>query len=294
MGKSSLMQRVCHYARLSGDAKIAFVDFERFTQEQLGDLEEFLIELCLMIGDALGVDKEIDRYFASKRRSSLVKCSNYLSMHIVPTVDGPIVLAMDEVERVLGMPFQNDFFGMLRTWHNDRARDSNFARISLFLSSSTEPELFIDNPNQSPFNVAQPVPLNDFSQLEVEQLNRLHNLPLNPSQVNQLMFLLAGHPFLTRLSLYLVATKQIDFDALLSQATSDEGPFGNHLNHFWRRLAETPDLQESLRQIQRTEKHPADRKFEQLKGAGLVKREGDKVIMRNDLYARYFSGQING
>lgn len=294
VGKSSLMQRITHYARLSAGTKTAFVDFERFTQKQFGDLESFLIDLCLMIGDELGIEEEIDRYFGSKRRSNLVKCSNYLSKHIMPSLQGPIVLAMDEVERVLGTTFQNDFFGMLRTWHNDRARDPSFARISLFLSSSTEPELFIDNPNQSPFNVAQHVTLSDFGQLEVQQLNKLHASPLNHTQVQQVITLLGGHPFLTRLFLYLIATRQASFDVLLAQATADDGPFGHHLSYFWRHLAKTPDLQASLRQIQRSQQHPADRNLEKLKGAGLVKRSEGKIVIRNELYARYFKERING
>lgn len=292
VGKSSLMQKVSDYSRNAINTKVAFVDFERFTQEQLNSAEEFLIELCLIISEELDVAEEIEHYFVSRRRSNIVKCSNYLSKHIIPSIEGSLIVALDEVERVLNTPFQNDFFGMLRTWHNDRARDPNFARMSLFLSSSTEPELFIDNPNRSPFNVAQQVSLADFSQADIEQLNQRHGSPLRSDQLEELILLLSGHPFLTRLSLYLVATEQYSFDELLSRAIDDDGPFINHLNHFWRKLAETPKLQESLQLIQETEKHPVDRRFEQLKGAGLIKRAATKIIMRNQLYARYFWERI--
>jgi hypothetical protein len=60
------------------------------------------------------------------------------------------------------------------------------------ISGSTEPHLFIDNPNQSPFNVAKHVQLRDFNTPEMDELNRRHPHPLEQTQLKQLMDLIAG------------------------------------------------------------------------------------------------------
>lgn len=293
VGKSSLMQRVCHTVRQSDEAKVIYINFESFEQAQLDNLSAMLIQICLIIGNALNVEPKIDRFFGGPG-SKLMICSNYLSTYLMPTVEGSVILAMDEVDRVLGKPFQNDFFGMLRSWHNDRAIDPQFARVSLFLSSSTEPKLFIDNPYQSPFNVAQRVTLSDFTRSEVEELNQRHGSPLSSSQINELMKLLAGHPFLTRLSLYLIAMNQISFERLCAQALAQDGPFGDHLQHFWKILQEEPVLRATIKTILKNQTHTIDRNVEKLKGAGLVKQEHTAVVMRNELYARYFKERLNG
>ncbi len=293
MGKSSLMRRIIARAKAIHHRPAAFIDFQKFPENYFHHEENFLVELCLMIGEVLGVPEAIDRYWGG-RRTNIVKCSRYISDHIVPQVGQPFILAMDEVERMLTSPFSANFFGMLRTWHNDRAHDERFAWMSLFLSSSTEPYLFIDNPNQSPFNVAEIISLRDFSQAEVEELNRRHQSPLSGDQVSDLMSLLNGHPFLTRSALYQLAAGKTDWETLMAAAAADAGPFGDHLRHYLLRVLNQPELKRALTEICAHHTYPENQTFHRLKGAGLVKQEGSRVILRNTLYARYFEEHLNG
>jgi serine/threonine protein kinase len=293
MGKSSLMRRVLYQADNVQHKPSAFVDFQRFTQQSFEDEESFFIQLCLMIGDALGVPEAIDQYWQG-RRTNIVKCSRYLSEHIIPALKGPFILAMDEVERMLTCPFRANFFGMLRTWHNSRVYDENFARMTLFLSSSTDPYLLIDNPHQSPFNVATLVPLQDFTIEEVRELNRRHNSPLNRTQLKELMDLVNGHPFLTRLALYQLALGKIDMPTLQVQAAEDTGPFGDHLRHYLRRVLQRPELKRALIRIRHDHTWEETPIFYRLKEAGLIKKQGERVVLRNNLYDRYFKERLNG
>lgn len=293
MGKSSLLRHLTYRSKQEKGLATAFIDFEKFTEQQLANEEKFLIEFCYMIGDALKIPDEIDRYWASRRRSNIVKCSNYVSQYIVPTFGQPFILTLDEVERVLTRPIQNDFFGMLRTWHNDRAWDENFARMTLLLSSSTEPYLFIDNPNQSPFNVARLLFLRDFTLDEVEELNQRYQSPLTEVEVSELMMLLGGHPFLTHLAIFEIATGSYNFESLKNNATSDTGPFGDHLNRYWQQILSMPEIKEHLARICRGQQHPEDKYYYRLKGAGLVTKEGSEIALRNRLYSSYFSERLN-
>lgn len=294
MGKSSLIERMAYRAWQTYGLPTVFIEFEHFDEQQLAKEDEFLINLCCMIGNALDIPEQIERYWTTRYLSRLQKCSNYISQYLIPTFGQPFILAMDEVERLLRSPFCNDFFGMVRTWHNDRARIKSFNKMTLLISSSTEPHLFIDNPHQSPFNVAQPVSLQDFTLAEVEELNRRHPIPLDPPQVKMLFDLLSGHPFLTRLAFYLLAIEQVKFDDLVSHTNLDTGPFGGHLLHHWQNLLDLPEVRPALAIICRGQTYrKKDKIYYRLLGAGLIKDDNGRMVMRNKLYGKYFSERLD-
>ncbi len=292
-GKSSLMRRILAWTEKKLDKRSAFIDFQKIPKRYFSDEESFLIEFCSMISEQFDIPDATEQYWQGKR-TNISKCSSYLSRHIIPTLNGPFILAMDEIEGMVFSPFRANFFGMLRTWHNDRAYDKNFAQMTLFFSSSIGPHRLIDNPKQSPFNVAIPILLRDFTLAEVEDLNRRHQSPLSQSQVRQLTDLVGGHPFLTRLALYQLAIKNIDMDTLLAQATEDTGPFDDHLRHYFRRVSEKPELKQVLIRIaSHSADYEEDGVFHDLKELGLIKQIGQQVMLSNNLYARYFKERFS-
>lgn len=292
MGKSSLMRRMLYRAENELARPCAFIDFQKIPKQYFNDEESFLTEFCLMISEALKIPEAIDPYWQGKR-THIRKCSQYLAEYIIPHVGAPFILAIDEIERIVFSSFRANFFGMLRTWHNDRAYDPNFAKVTLFLSSYIQHYLLIDNPYQSPFNVAELISLKDFTLTDVEELNRRHHSPLKREEVSSLVELVGGHPFLIRLALYQLAEQRVDMETLLAQAAEDNGPFGNHLHLYLLRISETPKLKEALRCIFRDNCYEDDQALDQLEGLGLIKRSGRQVVLRNNLYARYFQDRFN-
>jgi hypothetical protein len=77
--------------------------------------------------------------------------------------------------------------------------------VDIVLSTSTEPQLFIERPHESPFNVGVVLALQDFVPEQVAQLNALHPKPLGDADVQRLYALIGGHPYLTRKALYMLA-----------------------------------------------------------------------------------------
>ena len=207
----------------------------------------------------------------------------------------PLVLSMDEVERVFDTEFRSDFFSMLRSWHNSRANMPVWKQFDLVLVTSTEPYQLIDNLHQSPFNVGQILDLDDFSLAQVSHLNEQHGNPLTEEQVTELMTLLGGHPFLTRKALYMVASQQISIAELFAKATDDQGPFGDHLRYHLFRLGTKPEQKQGLLEVIQNQVCSNDDIYFRLRGAGLISsREGTKVRTRCDLYARYFQNRLQG
>ena len=120
MGKSSLLGRVMWQARDAGK-KVAFVDFQAFGRDALSDPAKLYYQFCWLIEDALELDLELEKYWKVPV-SEPQKCRRFMERRILPACNqNGLLLAIDEADSLLESPFRSDFFGMLRSWHNERA-----------------------------------------------------------------------------------------------------------------------------------------------------------------------------
>jgi hypothetical protein len=291
MGKSSLLIRTIHAAIAAGK-RVAFLDFQLFDKAALTNADLFFRQFCSWLTDSLEMDDRVEEYW-DERLGNSQRTTRYVSRYILKELDSPLVLAMDEVDSLFEAEFRSDFFGMLRNWHNSRAFTPLWKRLDLAIVTSTEPYQLIENLNQSPFNVGEIIDLIDFTAEQVSDLNRLHDSPLQPADEQRLMALLNGHPYLVRRALYLVASRRLTFQELLEHATDDRGPFGDHLRYHLFRLHNKAELIESLQSVIRNQRCQDDLIFFRLRGAGLVRREGKKELMRCALYEDYFREHLH-
>ncbi|MBD2337832.1 AAA-like domain-containing protein [Calothrix sp. FACHB-156] len=292
MGKSSLLIRTCS-AAVNAGKRVAFLDFQLFDQAALSNADLFFRQFCTWLTDEIEMADRVDEYWNLPLGNSQ-RCTRYIGRYLLKEFGQPLVLAMDEVERAFDTEFRSDFFGMLRSWHNNRATTPIWKQLDLALVTSTEPYQLIDNLNQSPFNVGEVIDLEDFTAAQVADLNSRHGSPLNASAEQQLMALLNGHPYLVRLALYLIASQRFTTAELFAKATADNGPFGNHLRNHLFRLHSKAELVSSMLQVIRHNSCDDERVFFRLRGAGLVRREGRTVIPRCQLYADYFRENLRG
>lgn len=293
MGKSSLLNRIFSEGYEQG-MKSAFIDFQLIEKATIERADTFYRQFCGMLAWEFGLEdrtKDVWRNALGHVQNS----TNYLEGYILDQIPNtPILLAMDEVERMFSSPFRSDFFSMLRVWHNNRARGGDWSRLNLVLVTSTEPYQLITDLNQSPFNVGTVVELSDFNLEQVEELNQRHGNPLNSGELQELIRLLGGHPYLTRKSLYLVSTHRMRFKDLLIQAYEDDGPFGDHLRNHLFRMNAYPELQDGFLQVIHHKRCANEHIFFRLRGAGLVKRTGVEIFPRNLLYTTYFERRLDG
>jgi hypothetical protein len=285
MGKSSLLIRYLEACRAAGKP-FAFVDFQSFGERDLADYGSLLNRLttALLRGFKLPVQQ-------IPPLPDQLAFTNFIEDAILTHVPEPTTFAFDEVDRILGRPYQRDFFAMLRMWHNNRAQPlSVWESVDLALVIATEPYLLIDVADQSPFNVSVPIPLHGFSREALGRLNAAYGDALNPRDLDALFVLLAGQPYLTRLALYcIVGPPAMSFADLTAQATSSEGPFGDHLKALLFKLERHPGLLDALRQVIRKGTLPDEETYYRLRGAGLVSRDDSRIRPANMLYARFFS-----
>lgn len=291
MGKSSLLNRVMEAATAVGK-QVAFLDFQLFDRAALEDPDEFYQQFCFWLTDELEMDDEVEAYWKRPLGNSQ-RCTRYVSRHILKNLEQPLVLAMDEVERIFDMPCRDDFFSMLRSWHNQRATKKIWKQLDLTFVTSTEPYQLISDLNQSPFNVGENLRLQDFDAQQVHQLNERHGSPLTAVEEQRLMRLVNGHPYLVRKALYLVASDRMTAQELFANAREEGGPFGDHLKYHLFRMYGNKELVKAFLRILKEQVCNDEVMYFRLHGAGLVNREGQSVFPRCQLYANYFGEHLS-
>ncbi len=276
---------------IQANKKVAFLDFQLIEKDTLYNATAFYQHFCRWISYELGLIDKVEKYWKIPLGNTQL-CSKYIKEHVLQSIKNPVVISMDEVEKIFETKYYSDFFGMLRSWHNNRSYKKEWKNLDLALITSTEPYLFIADLNQSPFNVGLVLELQDFLPEQVSDLNKRYNHPLSPKEENDLFELLGGHPYLTNKAFYMVASKRMTTAELFSHASDERGPFGDHLRYNLFHLHSRKELISGLRQVLRNNRCTDENIFLRLRGAGLVRREENNVITRNKLYGIFFSKHL--
>ncbi len=290
-GKTSLLMRGLHYARQQ-NAEVVFLDVQSLGSEQLASLDLFLRELAVTFCDELELDDSLVEEAWEGARSPTKKLTRLVEKFILPEFDTPIVLAMDEADSLLQTDFYQDFFGLLRSWHNRRASRPIWEKLNIVLVISTEPYLLIDDIHQSPFNVGLHLTLADFDEAQVRELNRRHGNPVGERDLPDMNYLLGGHPYLTRLALYHMVITGTSWAELRAVAHTEAGPFADHLRHQYWILHDRRDLRNALKGIIANRRCNDEQALFRLLQAGLIKGSGDVYTCRCDLYRLYFEDKL--
>lgn len=294
MGKSSLLIRTVAKARQC-QKRVVFLDFQRIESAALTEADLFYRRFCELLTLRLRLESQVDRWWQQYRAlGNPDRCSNYVQDYLLTELDSSIFLAMDEVDKLIASPFRDEFFGMLRSWHNERSFEPIWKRLELAMVTCTEPYQLIQDLNQSPFNVGTLIRLSDFEESDVVELNRRHGAILTDSELKTLMDWVGGHPYLVRKALYLVASGEMSLPNLFKTAKTDLGPFSGHLRYHFFRMEDKPHLVRGMLQVIRSQTCRDEQVLRRLEAAGLVQRgeASRQVLPRCRLYAEYFKEHL--
>jgi serine/threonine-protein kinase len=199
-------------------------------------------------------------------------------------------LGLDEVDRIFQYPeIATNFFGLLRAWHERGKNETVWKKLKLVIVHSNEVDVPL-NINQSPFSAGMNVELPEFTSAQVQDLAGRYGLSWSTHQVEQLMRLVGGHPYLVQKALYHIRRQDVRLEKLVQTAPTEAGIYSDHLRrHLWN-LKQYPSLAEAFRQVVIKNKPVelgAASAFK-LRSMGLVKFQGNEVTPRCDLYRYYF------
>ncbi|MBD2255229.1 AAA-like domain-containing protein [Nostoc parmelioides] len=296
MGKTSLMARILYQAREQGYRTVT-LSFQLASSEVFTSLDKFLRWFCACIGQSLRLSNQLADYWDDIFDSSY-NTTTYFEDYLLAKTDSCVAIGLDEVDRIFSYPeIANDFFGLLRAWY-EKAKYGDYSsdiwkKLRLVVVHSTEVYIPM-NINQSPFNVGLAIDLPEFSSEQVKDLAQRHRLDWKTDHIKQLINLVGGQPYLVRLAMYHITSNDITLAQLLQTAPTEAGPYSDHLRrHLWN-LEQYPELGDAFSEVVATNK-PVELKPTlafKLYSMGMVKKEGNYVIPRCDLYRQYFQQRL--
>lgn len=233
MGKTLLLEKMLDYARQQG-YQTAKLDLKLADKSTLTDLKTFLQWLCSDVADILEKPPNLDDYWKDSLGLN-TSCTRYFQRYLLASLDTPLVLAIDNFERLF--KYENifsEFCLLLRSWYETAKQSDRMGRIwkkiRLVVVNSTEVYPTLDI-NRSPFNVGLAIDLPEFNQSQVEEMARRYQLEnqLREQEITQLMALVGGHPYLVQEAMSNLKSQEVSLELLLNLAPTSQGIFSSHL-----------------------------------------------------------------
>lgn len=293
-GKTSLMTRILATAQSKG-LQGTVLNLHLADAAIFQDLSRFLRWFCAVVTHDLQLPNQVDSRW-NEVYGSNYNCTDYFESYLLPELNSPLVLALDELDTIYSHPrIAADFFGLLRAWY-EKSRYGNgnhiWQKLRLVTVHSTEVYL-PQNLNQSPFSVGLLLELPHFTQEQVQDLAGRYGIEAKSEAKEvaaRLMDLLGGSPYLTQLALHTLARQEASLEQFAEAGTLDR-LFSAHLR---QRLADVqfhPQLFEALRRVmsalEPVELHPLQ--AFQLQGMGLIRLVNGRAIPAYQLYRDYFA-----
>ncbi|MEG4489141.1 AAA-like domain-containing protein [Microcoleus sp. D2_18a_B4] len=309
MGKSSLMLRIIHAAVDRGYRTVT-VDFKQADAAVFASLDKFLRWFCANVARQLKLEPNIDEFW-DEDMGSKVSCTIYFENYLLELIDSPIVLVVNEINRVFERTnIAQDFLSLIRFWYEQARASKTWQKLRIVVIHSTEIYIAL-NLNQSPFNVGMPIKLSEFTAEQVQDLACRHGLKWSDSApIEQLMNMVGGHPYLVHLALYHLAILQqnrlsVDRDEpreelgraelaeLLTAAPTHSGIYSDYLQNQSIAIQQQPELASAFQQVvdAKNSIYLEPVMAYQLDSMGLIKLEGNNCSLSCELYRLYFQGE---
>jgi hypothetical protein len=297
MGKTSLLARGLQQAREAGKTVVS-LDLQSLNQEDLKDITSLYKALGGLIAGKLKLDVYPEDKWRPQRGAN-ANFENYIIREVMDKIEGHIVIAMDEVDRLFFFDYASEVFGMFRSWFNARTTDPTLPwdRLTQAFVYATEPHLFITNQFVSPFNVGTKIEMKDFNLEQVTHLNELHGRPLHADdELKRFHALFEGQPYLSRRGFReLTRTPSpLTFDQLVAEADMDEGPFGDHLRRILVMVATDKRTLEVITGMIHGQPIPDQMAFYNLRSGGLISgHTPEDARFRCSIYETYLKRHLD-
>ncbi|MBN3945141.1 MAG: AAA-like domain-containing protein [Nostoc sp. NMS7] len=286
-GKTSLMVRILDAAQQQGYQTIC-INLFNTEKDLFTNLDKFLQWFCLNIADELNIEDNLVDYWQDSR-SPKINCTNYFQRYLLQNFNNSLVLALDNVDLIFQYPeIANEFFGLLRTWYEASRTKPIWEKIRLVISHSHRVDTSLNQSSLS--NVGLIIELKDFTQKQINDLVQRHGINWTEKEIESLIEMIGGHPYLLRLGLRKIAHKELTLQKLLEKASTDEGLYGNHLRNHLSNLKKNPKLSTAMKDVVNANNPISidDEIAAQLRSMGLVKYAVNNVVPVCDMYRFYF------
>jgi WD40 repeat protein len=218
MGKSSLRVRVMQRLQLEGVVCV-FIDLTGMGKTGI-TVEQWYAGIVQKIASECKLAPQFQwrTWWQQEREylSPMQRLREFIENILLASIDKPIVIFIDEIDRILSQDFSlDDFFSLIRYFYNGRVDESKFRHLTFALLGVATPSDLIQDKTQAPFNIGKAIELSGFKLSEVQPLmigleSKFSNVS---SIIKDILYWTNGQPFLTQKLCQLVerASAQNDF-----------------------------------------------------------------------------------
>jgi hypothetical protein len=247
------MNRLVAYAR-GQNFQTVILSFRSLVDETVSiELEEFLKLFCIAVSNKFGMQSQLEDYW-QQPGTYIDKTKTYFQNYLLSKVTTPLVLALNDVDLVFEQrKIANSFCTMLRNWH-DLAKEGDdksriWEKLRLIIVHSTEVYTVIDINNSPLRGTGLVVDLPELTLKEVQRFVQYHQLNWEPTQVEYLMAMVGGHPYLLKRAIEYFKMHNITLQRFLKIAHTPEGPFSEHLLELLEILRNNSELKTAFRDV---------------------------------------------
>ncbi len=293
-GKTSMMMRAFASIRqLDNSIRPIIIDFQAFPNETFDSSES----IWKGIVDSMVSQLKCEQYWSismwNDKRKTDWNLDDFFDNGVFCQDDAPILICLDCVDRVMGRSGQGDFFSLVRYLYNRGAIDPTWKKVRWLLSTSSEPSFFIDNLDQSPFNVGRTAEVSSFSPVETLKLAELYGISMEGGLLQQIMEYVGGRPFLVNILFYHMKKCPDKLEGMFDGRTCGNGIFSEYLNRYLVRFQEEPGLAEAMKLVIKGRGCRDIRIAERLQSSGLVVQGADQeCVCACRLYSEFFSDKL--
>lgn len=297
MGKTSLVMRILAHTQSRGYRTVR-LNLLQAEDNVLGNLERLLRWFCANITLQLGLESLLDDYW-DQDLGFKVSCTNYLQGYILGQLDSPLVVTLDELNRLFSYPqVAQEFLPLLRFWHEEANNVPIWQKLRLIVTHSTEIDISL-NLNQSSFNVGLSLTLEEFNWQQVQELAKRYELDqdrfnIQLEEIKSLSQIVGGHPYLINLAFCHLVTQNSDIAKVIHEATTDTGIYRDHLRSYLITLGKYPQLAAAFKQVVQSDQAVTLNSIYayELESMGLVKLQANETIPSCELYRIYFRDRL--
>jgi serine/threonine protein kinase len=295
MGKTLLLEKLLESSRNHG-YRTAKIDLRLAEDRILENYEKFLKWLSVNISDCLEMEEKIDKYWGELFGLNK-SCTRYIQNYLLSEIGHPVVLALDNFERLFEYPdIFSQFSLLLRGWYEAAKQGDRvgliWKKFRLVIVHSTEVLSNLDK-NYSPFNVGMSIELPQFNLSQVETFALEYQLldeKVSREDLVKLIELVGGHPYFIKQAFTNLKNQPITMDEILELASTEEGIYCNYLREQLWSLEQNSLLKNAYKNVVMSDE-PVRVNSEvgfKLQSLGLVKLTLNNCLPSCRLYRLYF------
>lgn len=297
LGKTSLVARILFQAAQQGFQTVA-LNLQEIEATVLQTLDSFLQWFCIQISHRLQLSDRLSDYW-DDLFGSTISCKSYFEEYLLLQTPQPLVLVLDDIDRLFAYPdVADEFFGLLRAWHEESKNRAVWQRLRLIVTHTTEVYIPL-NIHKSPFNVGLPIELNGLTGRQIQDLADRYGYRWSNQFTEALIKQIAGHPYLVQTLLHYLQQADLPqqptaLEELLS-SSSLNFVYYDHLQQQEQSLVHDPSLAATFAQVIQSP-IPVQLELTQalkLQSLGLVTLQGFQAMPSCELYRCYFGDRWN-